>query len=194
VRGVATAKFIDRGVTMSGIQRCWRCGQVKPGIKLCADDLLCPECDRDNKEALAKIRNQQVSDTSTRANSKTTKPAKRTNADRSVKAKPTVSQNSRTTMPVTTKPVDKRNATTKDDARKSQNKPSSNTNANSSASVPATAVGVNDCSILDYCAMCNEPAVRRDICHSLVHSMCCGISDNVVDKLLDIVCMLVGFV
>lgn len=176
---------------MSSSQRCWRCGQVKPGIKLCADDLLCPECDRDNEEALAKIRNQQVSDTSTRANSKTTKPAKRTNADRSVKAKPTGSQNSRTTTPVTAKPVDKRNATTKDDAGKSQNKPSSNTNANSSASVPATAVGVNDCSVLDYCAMCKEPAddrsIRCDICHSLVHGMCCSISDNVVDKLLDIV-------
>ena len=56
--------------------------------------------------------------------------------------------------------------------------------------MPATAVGVDDCSILDYCAMCNEPAddrsIRCDICNSLVHIMYCGISDNVVDKLLDI--------
>jgi len=127
-------------------------------------------------------------DTSSKANSKTTKPVKRTNADRAVKVKPTLSTK---TCTVTAKPVGKSDATPKDDVQTSHNKQSNNINANSSASVPATAGDPNDCSIADYCAMCNETAddrsIRCDICNCLVHSMCFGICDNVVDKLLDTV-------
>lgn len=35
---------------------CWRCKEVKPGVKLCAEDRLCPQCDEENELALAAIR------------------------------------------------------------------------------------------------------------------------------------------
>ena len=64
-------------------QRCWKCNQWKAGVKLCADDLLCPECDQANEEALATIRNQQDSDGFVKVNSKSSNNVKKTNSDRS---------------------------------------------------------------------------------------------------------------
>jgi len=69
-------------------QRCWKCNQWKAGVKLCADDLLCPECDRANEEALAIIRNernQQDSDGFVKVNSKSSNNVKKTSSDRSQK-------------------------------------------------------------------------------------------------------------
>jgi hypothetical protein len=35
---------------------CWSCKVIKDGVKLCADDRLCPDCDRENERGLAAIR------------------------------------------------------------------------------------------------------------------------------------------
>lgn len=35
---------------------CWKCKQKKEGVKLCAEDRLCPECDAENEKALAALR------------------------------------------------------------------------------------------------------------------------------------------
>ena len=35
---------------------CWSCKVAKDGVKLCADDRLCPDCDRENKRGLEAIR------------------------------------------------------------------------------------------------------------------------------------------
>lgn len=35
---------------------CWGCKAVKDGVKLCAEDRLCPDCDRENERRLAAIR------------------------------------------------------------------------------------------------------------------------------------------
>jgi hypothetical protein len=37
-------------------ETCWKCKQKKEGVKLCADDRLCPECDAENERALALTR------------------------------------------------------------------------------------------------------------------------------------------
>ena len=45
--------------------------------------------------------------------------------------------------------------------------------------------------IVDNCAVCNEPAdecsVKCVICDCLVHGMCSGVSDDIVEKLLEII-------
>jgi len=35
---------------------CWGCKQLKPGVKLCAEDRLCRECDAANQRALSAAR------------------------------------------------------------------------------------------------------------------------------------------
>jgi hypothetical protein len=40
---------------------CWKCKAVKDGVKLCADDRLCPDCDRENDIALAALRVLEIS-------------------------------------------------------------------------------------------------------------------------------------
>jgi hypothetical protein len=62
---------------------CWKCKEFKTGVKLCAEDKLCPECDEENERALAAQQQQSAAAQRTENNStKTRKASERSTAKR----------------------------------------------------------------------------------------------------------------
>ena len=60
---------------------CVNCRLAKPGVKLCADDLLCPECFQDNERQLAELKKQNSTSQAV-AQESLTAPAELTNKTR----------------------------------------------------------------------------------------------------------------
>ena len=60
---------------------CINCRLAKPGVKLCADDLLCPECFQDNERQLAQLKKQNSTSQAVTQESLTA-PAELTNKTR----------------------------------------------------------------------------------------------------------------
>ena len=80
---------------------CAICRLAKPGVQLCADDLLCSECLQDNERKLAELNNQNSTSLAVASESMTT-PAELTSKTRAAKtrqskAKSQPSENTTTT-------------------------------------------------------------------------------------------------
>jgi hypothetical protein len=65
---------------------------AKPGVKLCADDLLCPECSRDNERQLAELNKQNPTNPAV-AQESLTAPAELTNKTRASKTRQSKAKN-----------------------------------------------------------------------------------------------------
>jgi hypothetical protein len=71
---------------------CINCRLAKPGVKLCADDLLCPECFQDNESKLAELKKQNSKSLSV-AQESLTSPSELSSRTRASKTKQSKTKN-----------------------------------------------------------------------------------------------------